>query len=81
MEVFLVVPAWSDQAGQMRIVSKVRDTAAGALADYRRNPDGWLEAGIVNNEGKLVCLSGPDCIRTDMRDAQPIAGGYVFTTR
>lgn len=53
----------------------------GALRSYRSNPDAWREAGIVNSRGDLVCLDGPDCIRTDMRDAQPIAGGNVFLTR
>ena len=79
-QTYLIVPAFSDQAGKCRIVRRDGDIRS-ALANYRENPSLWQDCGTMNSRGELVAIDGPDCIRTDMRDAQPLAAGNVFITR
>jgi hypothetical protein len=59
MKTYLIVPAWSDQAGQCRIVVTTTFKSIGnALRDYHDYGDKWREAGIMNSQGKLVCIDG-----------------------
>lgn len=83
---FVIVPAWSDQAGQCRIVSvEHHDTYSDGrpmhlgLQDYRRNPDRWREAGLMDSRGKLVCLDASAEIQADIRSHEPLMAGLAFT--
>jgi hypothetical protein len=80
METYLIVPAFSHIAGKCRIVKRDGDIRS-ALANYRASPDAWVDCGLMNSRGELVAIDAPDCIRSDMRDAQPLAAGNVFVTR
>lgn len=81
---YLIVPAWSDQAGQCRIVSRVYDPEFGndtpGLREYRANPDLWREAGIMNSRGSIVCLdpSHPSHLNSMKRD-EPLMAGTVYS--
>lgn len=69
---YLVVPAATDQAGQLRIVSR-RASCALTLTDYRHAPDLWAEAGLVRaHDGALICLDAPARVHAEFIDLQPI---------
>lgn len=69
---YLVVPAWSDQAGQLRIVSR-RAPCCLTLTDYRNDSTGWGEAGMVAaHSGLLVYVDAPPSVRQFLRECEPI---------
>lgn len=77
---YLIVPAWSDQAGQCRIVC--REHAAHiklGLRDYRDNPDLWREAGLMDSRGSLRCLSATPEQVEDIKSCQPLSAPMTFT--
>lgn len=79
MKTVLIVPAWSDQAGQCRIVARsTDDPIRNALKDYREQPDQWLEVGLMNSQGKLVCYTGLPFELDEIEDCQPLSAGLVF---
>lgn len=71
----LIVPAWSDQAGQCRIVAR-EGRWPNALADYRTNSEMWAEEGLMNSRGKLVCAHHPRT-RQELENCQPLMAGLV----
>lgn len=78
MKTYLIVPAWSDQAGQCRIV-RSNGRRANALQAYRANPETWAEAGLMNSQGRLVHLDNP-ALAEEMRADEPLAAGAVYFT-
>jgi hypothetical protein len=70
---YLIVPAWSDQAGQCRIVVR-NGLPADALADYRATPDYWIDVGLMNSRGELVYLDAPKSVVQEFRDCALMAG-------
>lgn len=76
----LIVPAWSDQAGQCRIVATdghIKD----ALKSYRSDPSHWKEVGLMNSSGKVVHLTQDlqDAgLLDEMRDCEPLMAGTSF---
>ena len=69
---YLVLPAWSDQAGQLRIVSR-RAPCCLTLTDYRNDSTGWAEAGLVAaHSGHLICLYAPPSVRGHFMSCEPI---------
>lgn len=76
-QTYYIVPAFSDQAGQCRIV--VCDGAvANARDSYRAHPDLWKEAGIMNSRGELVCLEAPKHVWNEIQDCCPLMAGTQF---
>lgn len=75
---YYIVPAWSDQAGQCRIVSREGDVE-NAPDSYRQRPEQWKEAGRMNSQGRLVCLDGTALAVAEFRDCEPLAAGLVIT--
>lgn len=78
---YLIVPAWSDQAGQCRIVCRTHDgwESRPGLREYRDHPEIWLEAGLMNSRGELVCLNARPAHYHEIRDCQPLMAGTTFT--
>lgn len=77
---YLVVPAWSDQAGQCRIVSREHDNKFRmCLATYRRAPELWKEAGLVSSTGGLRCIDASAVVAQYMREQEPIYPPTTFT--
>lgn len=77
---YLIVPAWSDQAGQCRIVSRTHEIKhPSPLQHYREFPSQWGEVGIMNSQGKLVCLDAPDAVIQEFKDCEPLAAGLTLT--
>lgn len=76
MKTYLVVPAWSDQAGQCRIVSR-EGRHPEALRSYREAPELWAEAGLMNSRGRVVCLDDADLFE-QMRADEPLSAGVVY---
>jgi len=77
---YLIVPAWSDQAGQLRIVAREHDTKFRmTLADYRNHPDLWKEVGLVNSDGRLKCIEAPVSVGLDLQAQQPLLPPTVYT--
>jgi hypothetical protein len=70
---------------QARIYSCVFDS--GSLMDsalavrdmYRLNPQAWVEVGLINYQGKLVCFEGSSTQLWALKDTEPLAAGLVFT--
>jgi hypothetical protein len=76
MRTYLIVPAETDLATQCRIVSSA--TVAGdALAAYRADPHAWQYSGLMNSQGKLVCLDDA-ALFARMREDEPLAAGLVY---
>lgn len=74
-----IVPAWSDQAGQCRIVGQL-DPDGDACASYRTHPERWMEAGLMNSRGELVCL-GKQYGRSawdELKSCEPLMAGTSF---
>ena len=77
---FLIVPGVTDFATQCRIYAKVVDHPIyRPLADYRKEPDTWKEAGLMNNRGKLVCLTAEEAHCKEIERCEPLCAGEVFT--
>ena len=72
---YLVLPAPAPvgpvETSQLRIVSR-RASCPLTLADYRHAPDLWAEAGLVNADGRVVCLDAPARVYAEFLDLQPI---------
>lgn len=53
-----IVPAWSDVAGQCRIVAYPGTDYPGKSArdSYAEHPELWKDAGLMNSRGELVSL-------------------------
>jgi hypothetical protein len=74
---FLVLPCPPSygpvETSQQRIVSR-RASCPLTLADYRHAPDLWAEAGLVNADGRVVCLDAPGSVLGELRECEPIRG-------
>lgn len=72
-----IVPAWSDQAGQCRIVG-IEQVVPNAAVSYRTQPSIWLDVGVMNSRGDLVCLAprfgGAGGFQM-LQDSQPLMAG------
>ena len=53
--------------------------AAGVKTHYRNNPDRWVEVGLMNHRGQLVCFDGTQQQRDDLTQDQPLMAGLVYT--
>lgn len=78
MKIFYIVPAWSDQASQCRIVTRQVDKKIDAAASYRAAPELWKEAGLMNSQGKLVCLNDQQAF-IEMSQDEPLAAGVQYS--
>jgi hypothetical protein len=75
---YLIVPAWSDQAGQCRIVARSHEIKhPDPLGHYRQFPAQWREVGLMNSQGKLVCLDAPASVVQEFRDCEPLMASLV----
>lgn len=80
MKTVLIVPAVTDQAGQCRIVAS-EGNYRDALRSYRANPEKWSEVGLMNSQGRVVCLSEElqkFGLLTEMRDCEPLMASTQF---
>jgi len=76
---YLIVPAFSDQAGQCRIVARTHEHVhPQALQHYRNHADQWKEVGIMNSWGKLVCLEAPQLVIQGFKDCEPLGAGMTM---
>ena len=77
METVYIVPAMTDQEGQCHIVAT--EGWHGAPRDsYEKHPTRWKEIGIMNVDGKIVCLeAGPQATK-EMKDCEPLMAGAFF---
>ena len=75
---FYIVPAWTDQSGQCRIVSRETAQKIDAEASYRESPKLWAEAGLMNSRGKLVCLNDKEAF-DEMAQDEPLMAGMQYT--
>lgn len=87
MSTYLIVPAWSDQAGQCRIVrhahfdeirKNLRREHNDPLRHYRAFPDEWVDVGLMASNGHIRCLTAPVGVLEDMRNCEPLMAGAVF---
>ncbi len=74
---YYIVPAWSDQAGQCRIVSR-EGLIPDAHKSYQAAPGLWKEAGLMNSLGRLVCLSAGPEVQEEFRACEPLMAGTVI---
>lgn len=76
MTTYYIVPAWSDQAGQCRIVSFEGDPE-NAPRHYKENQASWKEVGLMNSRGDLIYLNAsPEAIQ-EFKDCEPLMAGLV----
>ena len=76
MRTYLIVPAETDLATQCRIVSSAA-APSNALAAYRADPNAWQDSGLMNSQGKIVCLDDA-ALFARMREDEPLAAGLVY---
>ena len=77
MATIFIAPSFSNQAGQCRIyITEVEITDA--RKHYERQPELWLECGIMNSSGRLVCFAGTGDQRQELIDCQPLMAGTSF---
>ena len=72
----LIVPTLTDMGSQCRVVAadgRFRDP----LSAYRRDHSVWVEVGLMNSRGVLVCIE-PEFVA--MKQDEPLMAGvyYVF---
>ncbi|MFI0610078.1 MAG: hypothetical protein ACH37Z_19565 [Anaerolineae bacterium] len=75
---YLIVPAFSDQAGQCRIVCRQGPLVKDALLHYRANPQEWRESGLMNSRGSLVCMDAPKDVIAEFKACEPLMAGTCF---
>ena len=76
-----IVPAVTDLAGQCRIVGRRGQISGAARDSYRADPSAWMEVGLMNSKGELVCLEeefGAAGGWDELRDSQPLMAGSEF---
>lgn len=76
--VFYIVPAWSDQAGQCRIVARQVEGRIDAGASYRATPELWAEVGLMNSRGKVVYLTDKHAFE-EMSQDEPLMAGMQYS--
>jgi hypothetical protein len=79
MKHFYIVPAWSDQAGQCRIVSRETDFSIDVYKSYNESPQIWKEAGLMNSQGKLVCIDATPEQAEDIKSCEPLMAGTSYS--
>lgn len=72
-----IVPAWSDQAGQCRIVAR-KGLIPDPRSDYAENPGCWFEIGLMSSSGQIRCIQAPAKVYEELRHSEPLAAGNVF---
>lgn len=77
MQTALIVPAWSDQAGQCSIVV-ANGHIYEPLKHYREHPRQWRTVGLMASDGHLVCLDNIANLRNELKDCTPLAAGLVI---
>ena len=77
-DIFYIVPAWSDQAGQCKVVTRKVSGPVDASASYRASPGLWKEAGLMNSRGKLVCLNDKKAF-AEMSQDEPLSAGMQYS--
>lgn len=76
MRTYLIVPAMTDMATQCRIVSR-EGSFITPLCSYRNDPAAWAESGVMNSDGRVVCLDN-SALFHQMRADEPLAAGYTY---
>lgn len=79
MKHFYIVPAWSDQAGQCRIVSTDTQGRIDAGRHYEQHPERWREVGLMSSQGKLRCLTADRTIYDDIKSQEPLMAGVCLS--
>lgn len=74
-----IVPAQTDQAGQCRIVAAEGKVMSPRFS-YRQFPERWSEVGLMNSQGKLVCLDAPKAVWDELKECEPLMAGTQFFT-
>jgi hypothetical protein len=77
MHTVYIVPAWTDQAGQCRIVA-AEGTFSSPRDCYKAHHKLWKEVGIMNSAGKLVCLQAGPITTAEIKDCEPLSAGSIF---
>lgn len=77
MHTVYIVPAWSNQAGQCRIVAR-EGFIEHPSRDYKEHPSSWTEVGSMNSRGELVCLSAIGEAFREIKCCEPLIGGMTF---
>lgn len=82
-KVIYIAPASGDtHHPQARIYSAMFDgsvNADGIKTHYRNHPERYTEVGLMNTQGRLVCLQGTQEQVQEVQDSQPLMAGLVFT--
>ena len=79
MTTIFIAPAFSEQAGQCRVYSTGSTFSGEARDHYAKHPELWLECGLMNSQGRLVCFEGAEAQRQELVDCQPLMAGTAFT--
>ena len=81
---YYIVPAMTDIAGQCRIVAcnaSLKELAAEARSvrdHYRKFPEQWKEAGLMNSRGQVVALDAPPHVWLEFQNCEPLMAGLTL---
>jgi hypothetical protein len=76
-----IVPALTDIGGQCRIVM-CDGFSENARDEYEASPDHWWQIGLMNFDGKVVCIDDPTGpIAAELRACEPLMAGLQFHFR
>jgi hypothetical protein len=74
---YICPPLGSMHAGQARIYMR-QGRVSNPRDHCRAHPEQWAEVGLVNFQGKLVCLDAADGIYEEIKACEPLMAGLVF---
>lgn len=77
MTTYFIKPALTELAGQCRIY-RHPGTIQNATAHYNLLPQDWTLVGLMNSQGKLVCLTAPKEVWQKMRECEPMMASMCF---
>lgn len=74
-----VAPNVTDRGTHNRIyAATVADSVNSAWYSFKNNPRIWKEVGLINSEGKLVCLAACKDVWDEVKSCEPIIAGATF---
>lgn len=77
MKTVYIVPAETELGCRCRIVA-AEQAIPNPRDDYRQHPERWPEVGLMNAQGRLVCLRASPEIVKDVQSSEPLMAGMVF---
>lgn len=77
MDTLFILPALTNIAGRCRILA-AQGRIDAPHSSYKNYPQLWREVGLMNFEGKVVCLEAGPQTWQEIKDCEPLMAGAFF---